>query len=94
MNIIIYGGLIGFIYFLYKLESPGMGNIIFRVNSDGIKSFSFDSLLNIIIAPMKYIHFWTNIELYHINWIITTLIGGIIGYIIMNLLTHIYSAIT
>jgi len=40
---IIIGGIIGFIYFLYELESPSMGGILFRLNSDGIKEFSFGS---------------------------------------------------
>ena len=83
MNV-FFGAICGFIYFLYKLEAPGMGNVLFRIDSTGNKVFSPDSLLNIIIAPFKYIAFWTNYELYSINWIITTLIGGFIGYIIYN----------
>jgi hypothetical protein len=78
----LFGGLIGFIYFLYKLESPDMGNILFRVDSTGNKVFSFDNLINIITAPFRYIHFWTKFELYPINWIITTFIGYIISYVI------------
>ena len=81
MNAII-GGISGFLYFLYKLESPGMGNILFRVNSNGIKEFSFDSMMNMIYAPFYYISFWTKLDLYPINWIITTFIGCMIGYII------------
>ena len=76
------GGLTGFVYFLYNLESEGMGNVLFRRNSNGIKEFSFDSLLNMITAPFKYIYFWTNLDLYPVNWVITTLIGGLISYII------------
>ena len=57
MNV-LFGGIVGFGYFLYKLEAPGMGNILFRVNSDGIKEFSLDSLLNIMQAPFKYSNFW------------------------------------
>ena len=83
MNLPIIGGLIsGFIYFLYNLEAPGMGNILFRVNSDGNKVFSLESVLNIMAAPFNYIIFWTNIKLIPVNWIITTFIGGLIGYII------------
>ena len=83
MNIpVLSGGLAGFGYFLYKLESPGMGNVLFRTNSDGIKEFSFDSLLNMITAPFRYMYFWTESDLYPINWVITTLIGGVICYII------------
>ena len=82
MNASIIGGISGFFYFLYKLESPGMGNILFRVNSNGIKEFSFSSMMNIIYAPFQYLSFWTNLDLYSVNWIITTFIGCMIGYII------------
>ena len=82
INSFLFGNIIGFIYFLYKLEAPGMGNIIFRVNSIGIKEFAFDNLLNMIMAPFKYIHFWTSIYLYPVNWVITTLLGGLLFYII------------
>ena len=84
---IMFGGLIGFIYFLYELESPSMGNILFRINSNNNKVFSFSNLLNMIIAPFKYIHFWFNIDLLSVNWIITTLIGQIFGYIIYKIIT-------
>lgn len=76
---IILGCIIGFFYFLYKLESPGMGNVLFRTNSNGFKVFSFDSLINIILAPFRYIFFWTNTDLYPVNWLITTFIGGLIA---------------
>ena len=83
MNLpVLSGGLAGFGYFLYNLESHGMGNVLFRTNSEGIKEFSFDSLLNMITAPFRYIYFWTESDLYPINWVITTLIGGVICYII------------
>jgi hypothetical protein len=72
---IIIGGIIGFIFFLYELESPSMGGILFRINSDGIKEFSFGSLINMIIAPFKYMNFWTDINLWSVNWIFTTGIG-------------------
>lgn len=78
------GGIIGFIYFLYELESPSMGGILFRPNSDGIKEFSFGSLVGIIFAPFKYMNFWTDKSLWSINWILTVGIGCLIGYIIKN----------
>jgi hypothetical protein len=78
----IIGGLLGFIYFLFELESPDMGNILFRINDSGYKEFSLGSLFNMLIAPFKYISFWTNYELLSINWLITVTIGGIIGYIL------------
>ncbi len=79
---IIIGSIIGFIYFLYELESPSMGNILFRINSDGKKEFSFDSLVEMCYAPFTHTYFWTNKSLYSVNWIITSFIGGFIGYII------------
>jgi len=80
----VCGSVCGFVYFLFELESPDMGNILFRVNSAGNKVFSFDSLIGIILAPFKYNQFWTNTDLYSINWIITTFIGGVIGYILTS----------
>jgi hypothetical protein len=79
---IILGSIIGFIYFLYELESPSMGNILFRFNSDGIKELSLDSLLEMCYAPFRHSYFWTNKSFYSVNWIITSFIGGCIGYII------------
>jgi len=84
--IFLFGAIIGFTYFLYKLEAPDMGNILFRVDSTGSKVFSFESLLSIMEAPFKYIIFWTNTDLYSINWIITTFIGGIIFYTIYKII--------
>jgi hypothetical protein len=77
----IFGGIIGFIFFLFELESPTMGGILFRVNSDGVKEFSTGSLVNMILAPLKYINFWTDINLWSVNWIITTFIGGFIEFV-------------
>ncbi len=79
---IILGGIVGFIIFLFELESPSMGNILFRLNSDGVKEISYDSLLQMLYAPFRYSYFWTNKHFYSINWIITSFIGGLIGYII------------
>lgn len=78
---ILLGVIFGFIYFLYELESPSMGNILFRTNSDGYKEISFGSLFEMICAPFKYSYFWTK-NFYSINWIITSIIGGVIGYLI------------
>ena len=78
----LLGGVCGFLYFLYKLEAPGMGGILFRVDSNGIIKFSLDSLLGIIYAPFIHISFWTNMDLYSVNWLITTFTGGLLFYII------------
>ncbi len=79
---ILFGALFGFIYFLYKLESPGMGNVLFRVDSTGNKIFSLESLIEIIKSPFIIIQFWTHIELFPINWILTTGLGGFTGWFI------------
>ncbi len=76
----IFGAIIGFIFFLYELESPSMGHILFRVNSDGVKEFSFGSLINMIYAPFRYFNFWTDINLWSVNWILTIGIGCLFGY--------------
>ena len=83
---IILGAFIGFIFFLFELESPSMGNILFRINSSGNKELSLGSLVSMLSAPFKYISFWTNYKLLSINWLITIIIGGFIGYLI-NCLT-------
>jgi hypothetical protein len=77
----IIGGIIGFVFFLFELESPTMGGILFRINSDGVKEFSTGSLVNMILAPLKYINFWTDFNLWSVNWIITTFIGGFIEFV-------------
>ena len=79
---IIIGSILGFMYFLYELESPSMGGVIFRSNSEGVKEISWGSIGDILLAPFRYLNFWTNYELYTINWIIMTLVGGLIGRVI------------
>ncbi len=78
----IIGSIIGFVVFLVELESPSMGHILFRLNDKGIKEFSFGSLVEMLRAPFIHTYFWTNTSLYSVNWIITSLVGGIIFYII------------
>jgi hypothetical protein len=78
---IVLGSLTGFIIFAFELESDDMGGIIFRTNSDGKRVLSPESILEIMKAPLKYKHFWTNNELRKVNWIFMSLLGGFIGYI-------------
>ncbi len=77
----ILGSIIGFVYFLFELESPSMGNVLFRLNSDGVKEFSFGSLVEFLYAPFIHSYFWTK-PFFSVNWVITSFIGGIIGIII------------
>ncbi len=79
---IIIGCILGFVYFLFELESPSMGHILFRLNAKGIKEFSFGSLVEMLRAPFIHTYFWTNTNFYSVNWIITSFVGGLIGYII------------
>jgi hypothetical protein len=83
---IVIGGIIGFTIFLFELESPSMGGIIFRMNSDGVKVFSPDSLFEIMKAPFKFIHFWTTLDLLRCNWIFLIMIGIMSGIIVKNLI--------
>jgi hypothetical protein len=85
---ILSGAIIGFIYFLYKLESPGMGNVLFRIDSSGNKLFSLESLLEIMKSPFTLIQFWTYSELYPINWILTTGLGGLFGLISYEIISQ------
>jgi hypothetical protein len=80
MNCVI-GGLIGLTIFVFELESDDMGGIIFRINSDGKKVLSPDSILEIMKAPFKFQQFWTDSKLIKVNWIFMGLLGGFIGYI-------------
>lgn len=84
----IIGGIIGFVFFLFELESPTMGGILFRVNSDGIKEFSMGSFVNMILAPLKYLNFWTDINLWSVNWIITTFIGSFIELVSYHIFVY------
>lgn len=77
----IFGSCIGLLIWAFELESDDMGGIIFRINSDGKKVFSPDSIIEIMKAPFKFKHFWTHHELRKVNWIFMSLLGGFIGYI-------------
>ncbi len=79
INLIICA-IFGYSYFLYELESPDMGNVLFRTNSDGVKEFSFASLIEIMKAPFIHKQFWTQKELLHVNWIFTTGMCVAIGF--------------
>jgi hypothetical protein len=71
----------GFILYLIELESPDVGNVVFRTDSSGSKSFSPESIFNMMKGPFKFSKFWTNFNLIKINWVITTGIGSILGLI-------------
>jgi len=79
---LIIGGCIGFIIFLFELESPSMGGIIFRLNSDGIRQFSPESIFEILKAPLKFKEFWIYKDLLLVNWIFLTIVGMSLALII------------
>lgn len=76
----IIGFTVGFILYLIELESPDMGNIVFRADSNGKKSFSPESIFNIMKGPFKFTKFWTDFNLIKVNWIIITGIGSMLGF--------------
>jgi len=72
----IIGGLFGYIYFLYGLESSDMGNIIFRCGE-----FAPGNILAYMINPFYKPFLWYP-YLWRSNWIITTLVGMGFGLLI------------
>jgi hypothetical protein len=77
----VYLGIIGYLIFLLELESPDLGNILFRVDATGKKTLSIESLLTMMKAPFIYKEFWTNKKFLNINWILCVGTGVGIGYI-------------
>lgn len=90
MNLYIKNGLIGvlfgYVLYLIELESPDLGNIIFRIDSSGNKVFSPESIFNMMKAPFKFDKFWTDYKLIRTNWIIWCGIGFLCG----NIYTYLY----
>ena len=81
MLYIVGGGIFGFIIFLLNLESPDLGNILFRIDASGNKTLSIDSVLNMMKAPFIYKQFWFNKKFFNINWIICVSCGMLCGYL-------------
>ena len=75
----LIGALIGFIFYLIELESPDLGNIVFRTDSSGNKVFSPESILNMMSAPFRFYRFWTDYKLIKTNWIVLCGIGFLCG---------------
>ena len=78
----LIGFIIGFVIYLIELESPDLGNIIFRTDSSGKKVFSPESILNMMKAPFKINRFWTDYKLIRTNWVVLCGLGALggIGY--------------
>ena len=76
----LIGFVIGFVIYLIELESPDLGNIIFRTDSSGKKVFSPESIINMMKAPFKINRFWTDYKLIKTNWIVLCGLGALGGY--------------
>ena len=79
MNNILFtctGCTIGFCTFLYNLEAPGMGNVLFRPDSNNIRGFSKEGLIDMLIRPFTMSPFWTAPILWPVNWVVMTVLGG------------------
>lgn len=83
-NIIsIFGGIFGIILFLMYLESPQMGNIIYRNGK-----FSPSNIFKIIINPLYKPLLW-NYKLWMANWIIMMGSGIIIFRLLYMIMIYI-----
>ena len=65
----ILGGVLGFMFFLFELEAPDMGGVIFRCGR-----FAPENILEFVKHPFTHKTLW-NRPLWAVNWIITTTIG-------------------
>ena len=76
---ILMGCTLGFVTWLALLESPLMGNIIFRTDSEGKKRFTFVNIKEYLKGPFTTRLFWNPDFLPH-NWIFMTALGGCMGH--------------
>ena len=84
---IIAFSVLGFAFFVYNLESPDMGNIIFRNGQ-----FAPWNLVEYIVSPFKQDVLWYP-QLWAANWIITTSVGGLVG-LLLSILIHLWAELT
>jgi hypothetical protein len=78
----VCGACAGFGAFLYYLEAPGMGGILFRPDEHGKMVFSQGSLMEMLRSPFTRPDFWTRSTLWPVNWVLTTTIGACLGAIL------------
>jgi len=78
MKFTLLFGTLGYLAFIYNLESDGMGNILFRGNENNELEFRFDELWDYMTNPFKRWFLW-HPRLWGCNWVITTGIGVVIG---------------
>lgn len=71
---------------LYVQFSPSMGNVWYRKDSDGNGFFSFGSLFDLIIFPLKNLQMW-----YLSMWDINFYIWILSAYLLNCLLKCLYN---
>lgn len=76
-QILILNSIITIIFIIYIEYS--VGNIFFRINSEGIKAFNFYSLFKYLINPLFNQFLW-NIHLLDINYIFIILLFNTIYF--------------
>lgn len=76
-QILIFNIIITFLFLLYIEIS--VGNIWFRINSDGLRNINLISMINFLLKPL-YNKFLWNIQLLDINYIFIISISNIIYY--------------
>ncbi len=74
-QILIFNIIITFLFLLYIEIS--VGNIWFRINSDGLRNINLSSMINFLLKPL-YNKFLWNIQLLDINYIFIISISNII----------------
>lgn len=67
-----------FLFALYVENGNGMGKILFRPTDDGTTIFTFRSMFNLMIEPLKNSSFW-KINNLDINYIFIATASGLIG---------------
>ena len=76
-QILIFNIIITFLFLLYIEIS--VGNIWFRINSDGLRNINLISMINFLLKPL-YNKFLWNIQLLDINYIFIISTSNIIYY--------------
>ena len=76
-QILIFNIIITFLFLLYIEIS--VGNIWFRINSNGLRNINLISMINFLLNPL-YNKFLWNIQLLDINYIFIIIISNIIYY--------------
>jgi hypothetical protein len=83
LTIIIVGALLYLIIFMIYLElNPKIGNVWYRIGSDGKKHINLSSLYNLIVQPLYSIDLW-----YPSFWDLNYFVGTFFTILILNYAT-------